>query len=822
MFTLPPLPPKDYVLRDVNQNQKSAQEFTPVALPRITQTNLGKFCAPIQYQENEKLSNLNIDYSVNPQVLERWTDNARAFWVDKPGKNDYFLHDLFKKYSVEVVPSYDVRFKHNERVFYRSFNYELECMEERRLKKLYDKMDREEREENEKKKMIEEKHIRNTDVTMGLKKCKDIQPFWWNKDKSSESDLAQNRNFQKRNENFSEEIPTLRWQEEPSLTEYLNTDPCKRRYDMALNVKILEKFYVKMERLATENLFLLEFLVDDVKMEGKCDCDTPPGEHCVSFQFLDNDALDVCEADFSPGRKYGKEDNTKSGKSCLFSLTPEQVQKVSEVFDVTVTVFKKMQPGWLPDKIAIGSALISIANLFVELIQSVEVQADQTPSAKTMKDTFVLMDSTGSKVGKISIYIRMSCFGKLIVTQFQMNLEDKSVLFKDKGGQSLYRYKKASKKNEPEEIFQNPLNTPWNSQCPTIPCDQPDFNTMGFGGQINQMYPPQPQPNLNCPMTPCFPDGMFPQDMMMGGGGGNIYGMPTSPQSDMFSPMGQSMLPCSECNIMMQQQFSAPQQLQQQQQQQIPCMMCPPEGMTSQMLTPCEECGTLLAPQFKAEVGGSPSGPASDPPGNYQEIGASMGGNALTIRVHKDKNRIEQVDSVVGSEGSCCCSPGNIGVKKQKQTVSSQSNAGSSPPQCFDVRPGIQQGDKNLPFSFKMSGAGASPNNNVIINPPVCTKPDGTKFTEITDPNKEMFVLRIGKKSEGVQKKANLELELCTPRGPELKPIPRKETRDSQYDPADCKGAGDKKKKGKKGKKDKKGKGKGKGKGKKGKKGKKK
>jgi hypothetical protein len=106
------------------------------------------------------------------------------------------------------------------------------------------------------------------------------------------------------------------------------------------------------------------------------------------------------------------------------------------------------------------------------------------------------------------------------------------------------------------------------------------------------------------------------------------------------------------------------------------------------------------------------------------------------------------------------------------------------------MRPGVQQGDKNLPFSFKMSGAGCPPNNNVVINPPVCTKADGTKFAEITDPNKEMFVLRIGKKSEGVQKKANLELELCTPRGPELKPLPKKETRDCQYDPADCKADG--------------------------------
>mgnify|MGYP005985911079 FL=1 len=135
------------------------------------------------------------------------------------------------------------------------------------------------------------------------------------------------------------------------------------------------------------------------------------------------------------------------------------------------------------------------------------------------------------------------------------------------------------------------------------------------------------------------------------------------------------------------------------------------------------------------------------------------------------------------------------------------------------MRPGVQQGDKNLPFSFKMGGAGCAPDNNVVVNPPVCTRPDGTKFTEITDPNKEMFVLRIGKKSEGVQKKANLELELCTPRGPELKPIPKKETRDSQYDPADCKAETEKGGKGKKGKGDKGGK---KGKGGKGKKGKKK
>lgn len=82
------------------------------------------------------------------------------------------------------------------------------------------------------------------------------------------------------------------------------------------------------------------------------------------------------------------------------------------------------------------------------MIGSVELSDGSSPTAKTLKDVFDVNDTQGNLIGKISVYIRMSCFGKLIVTQFQMNLDDKSVLFKDKEGKSLYRYKKAGKKKE--------------------------------------------------------------------------------------------------------------------------------------------------------------------------------------------------------------------------------------------------------------------------------------------------------------------------------------------------------------------------------------
>lgn len=116
--------------------------------------------------------------------------------------------------------------------------------------------------------------------------------------------------------------------------------------------------YENMDKIVTENLFLLEFLVDSVTLDKKCECDAPPGETCVSFQFLDNAPLDVCEADFNPKRdmKGGDRETVKSGKSCLFSLSPEQAAAGTEQFDICVSVTKKMQPGWLPEKVELGTA----------------------------------------------------------------------------------------------------------------------------------------------------------------------------------------------------------------------------------------------------------------------------------------------------------------------------------------------------------------------------------------------------------------------------------------------------------------------------------
>nr|CAH7754756.1 unnamed protein product [Callosobruchus chinensis] len=495
-----------------------------------------------------------------------------------------------------------------------------------------------------------------------------------------------------------------------------------------------------MEKIATENLFLLEFLVDKVHLEPKCDCDAP-GEICVSFQFLDNAPLDVCEADCNPQRNYKSDsEDVKSGKSCLFSLSPEQAIEAIKQFDILVNVFKKMQPGWLPERLDLGASLINIANLFNELIDSVETSDGATPTAKTLKDTFDITNQDGTPIGKLGVYVRMSCFGKLIVTQFQMNLQDKSVLFKDKEGKSLYRYKKAGKGGKKVGGCTTRPNSPMggNQQCPTTSCS-PQGTSMGMGMGMGGMH------NSRCPKSSCPP-----REIGVGGPGGMG---------------GMSQLAC-------------------------PTRPCPPGGMGMGGMPGMGGIpGIGGMPGMGGEYGGAPCNEC----GGFSDAQCMQAGrytNQLPITII--------FPGMIGGIGMGMSGYGMGGSFPNAMTPCME--CGSLPfPAC------LPQGNNNMPFAFRMDDSGDGGGaGNVTVNPPVCTAPDGTQLTEFSDPNKERFILRIGKKSEGTDKKQNLELELCTPKGPELKPIPKKETRDTQYDSKDA--GPDSGKKGKGKGKDKKGK----------------
>lgn len=110
MFTLPPRPPKDYFLKNVTANQATSEVFTPSAHPRATQTSIAKYCYPIPADDDEPIDKSSLE-QMSDSVLNNWTKAAKALWVDKPGENAYFLHDMYKKYYVVVDPDYDPQYK---------------------------------------------------------------------------------------------------------------------------------------------------------------------------------------------------------------------------------------------------------------------------------------------------------------------------------------------------------------------------------------------------------------------------------------------------------------------------------------------------------------------------------------------------------------------------------------------------------------------------------------------------------------------------------------------------------------------------------------
>ncbi|KAK9871482.1 hypothetical protein WA026_012855 [Henosepilachna vigintioctopunctata] len=233
MFTLPPWPPKDYILKTVANRQQSSSAFTPLALPRATQTNLAKYLYPVEYADSDKVEPQIRE--VHPKIIEKWGDTAKAWLVDQPGKNAHFLHQLHKQFSSDDGIDYNPIFQHKEKVFNRPFSFELDCMEFRRLKKLQEKSDYESKvkcdyiskfEEAKKLKKQEQESIK-------VLPCNFQPPFWWDPKSSS---LEQNENNIQLNFNLTEngtfkEGVYSSWQEIPNPFT-ISKDPCVRRNEL--------------------------------------------------------------------------------------------------------------------------------------------------------------------------------------------------------------------------------------------------------------------------------------------------------------------------------------------------------------------------------------------------------------------------------------------------------------------------------------------------------------------------------------------------------------------------------------------------------------
>ncbi|KAF5301773.1 hypothetical protein FQR65_LT08756 [Abscondita terminalis] len=224
MFTPPPRPPKDYALEEVSLSQASAPVHTPLGLPRATQPSIGKYCVPIKADDNEPADKSQIE-ELNKDILEILMKKDKAHWVERPGKNAFFLHDICKTYSVEVEPERDVRFHHKPSLFPRSFKCELDCLEARRLQKLCQKMEQEEKEEQD---LFARLKGKPPDAEVARSPCIKIPPFWWKQQVDEKKAMNLTQATIKMGQSV-DETSYLRWQPLPKITDEGDNDPCRRR-----------------------------------------------------------------------------------------------------------------------------------------------------------------------------------------------------------------------------------------------------------------------------------------------------------------------------------------------------------------------------------------------------------------------------------------------------------------------------------------------------------------------------------------------------------------------------------------------------------------
>ncbi|CAH1395243.1 unnamed protein product [Nezara viridula] len=307
-----------------------------------------------------------------------------------------------------------------------------------------------------------------------------------------------------------------------------------------------------------EKLFLLEVLVENVEIDyTKVDVDKKvldaAKQLCIKIQFLSFPELTICEEDFcpSPDGDYKKSSiNIKSGKSCLFSIRQWKAEDRS--MPLTVTVLRT-NPS--PPHITVGKACINLGSSFTNILAAAQSSEYTETITKKCTDVYVLTNNNGTDVGKLRMFVRLTCFGPLIVTQFQISGdENNSFLFRGNDGSGIVTFNR----NNSSELAPQPVHIP-TGQVPCGGSQQPKYTQDNRSPDCPPCPPCPPCPqewNTGQGMMPQGEQGMMPQSgqgMMAQGGQGMMpqggQGMPQggqgmTPQGGQGMPQGgQGMMP---------------------------------------------------------------------------------------------------------------------------------------------------------------------------------------------------------------------------------------------------------------------------------------
>ncbi|KAG5345189.1 MAP10 protein, partial [Acromyrmex charruanus] len=203
-----------------------------------------------------------------------------------------------------------------------------------------------------------------------------------------------------------------------------------------------------------ELLILIELLVDTVNISTirAIYDEILLAKTCVSFQILNLPPINIYQE--SPTEACACMQNGpqvfKKGKSCLFALSDNVLQKPLCNFPITMSVYKELPPGVLPDVMLIGTHQIQLHGLMNSLL-TMYISQYSNP-CRTMKNAFKITTATGQHIGEVTVFIRASCFGKKIITQFQLPRNKEPYLFKGVDDSPVYQCKRVVSASDRRQI----------------------------------------------------------------------------------------------------------------------------------------------------------------------------------------------------------------------------------------------------------------------------------------------------------------------------------------------------------------------------------
>ncbi|CAG9859570.1 unnamed protein product [Phyllotreta striolata] len=164
------------------------------------------------------------------------------------------------------------------------------------------------------------------------------------------------------------------------------------------------------EKIAFENLFVLEFAVDKLTIFPHCDCEVPSAVTYVQFEVSCEEPVDYCETRFTCNNTAGN----KTWMQINFSLSESQIKDRMQTFDVYVMAYKKMPLGWNVPRAEIGMARVSILKPFCELINCLVSSPNRQgiPTPKCLCKEYTLEKMAGDPIAKIQLSLKLSSFYK--------------------------------------------------------------------------------------------------------------------------------------------------------------------------------------------------------------------------------------------------------------------------------------------------------------------------------------------------------------------------------------------------------------------------